>query len=226
MLQNSQELGARYTRAFKQVWALHNYRGLNAAVYTQTTDVETECNGLLTYDRAVKKVDPAVMLAANRGKFPGPPMKVVLPDAMIGRAKWKYTTENPGDEWFKPEFDASAWVEGFGGFGGEGAPGSYPNTPWKTPDIWLRQQFTLGPDELKGLKLRVYHDEDATIYLNGVLAAKLPGFITDYDEVDISKEAAATLRAGQNTIAVHCHQSTGGQGIDVGVLVPQPEKKR
>jgi len=226
MLQNSTELGARYARAFKQVWALHNFRGLNAAIYTQTTDVETECNGLLTYDRAVTKIVPAVMLAANRGEFPGPPMKVILPDAMLGRAKWKYATENPGEEWFKPDFDASTWQEGFGGFGRENAPGSYPNTVWKTSDIWLRQQFMLGADELKDLKLRVYHDEDATIYLNGVLAAELPGFITDYDEVDISKEAAAGLRPGQNIIAVHCHQTTGGQGIDVGILVPQTEKKR
>ena len=96
---------------------------------------------------------------------------------------------------------------------------------WKTSDIWLREQFILAADERSGLKLRVYHDEDATIYLNGVLAAQLPGFITDYDEVEISKEAVAALRPGNNVIAVHCHQTTGGQGIDVGILAPQMEKK-
>ncbi len=32
--------------------------GLAAAVYTQTTDVETEVNGLMTYDRAVVKIPP------------------------------------------------------------------------------------------------------------------------------------------------------------------------
>jgi hypothetical protein len=31
--------------------------GISAAIYTQTTDVETECNGLVTYDREVMKVD-------------------------------------------------------------------------------------------------------------------------------------------------------------------------
>jgi len=32
-------------------------KGLSAAVYTQTTDVETEVNGFLTYDRSVIKMD-------------------------------------------------------------------------------------------------------------------------------------------------------------------------
>jgi len=223
MLPGAKELGARYTRLFKQVWALHHFRGLSAAIYTQTTDVETECNGLLTYDRAVAKIDPAVLFAVNRGEFPGPPVKVILADAMVGRTKWKYTFEKPGDDWSKPEFDASTWQEGVGGFGSEGTPGSYPNTAWKTSDIWLRREFALGTEDLAGVKLRLYHDEDVSIYLNGVLALKLTGYITDYEEFDISKEAAAALRPGNNTIAVHCHQTTGGQGIDAGILVAQPK---
>ena len=36
-------------------------RGMSAAVYTQITDVETECNGLMTYDRAVVKMDTAAV---------------------------------------------------------------------------------------------------------------------------------------------------------------------
>ena len=32
--------------------------GLSGAVYTQTTDVEIEVNGYLTYDRQVEKMDP------------------------------------------------------------------------------------------------------------------------------------------------------------------------
>jgi hypothetical protein len=39
--------------------------GLSAAVYTQTTDVEGEVNGLMTYDRKVIKFDPAKLSAIH-----------------------------------------------------------------------------------------------------------------------------------------------------------------
>ncbi len=40
-------------------------RGLGGSVYTQTTDVEVEINGLMTYDRKVLKYNPAVLKAAH-----------------------------------------------------------------------------------------------------------------------------------------------------------------
>jgi hypothetical protein len=41
-------------------------QGLAAAIYTQTSDVEGEVNGLITYDRKLVKFDQARMAAANR----------------------------------------------------------------------------------------------------------------------------------------------------------------
>ena len=41
-------------------------RGLMAAIFTQTTDVESEINGYLTYDRAVEKMPAARLAAAHR----------------------------------------------------------------------------------------------------------------------------------------------------------------
>ena len=41
-------------------------QGCSAAVYTQTTDVEGEVNGLMTYDRAIKKLTVDRVSAANR----------------------------------------------------------------------------------------------------------------------------------------------------------------
>jgi beta-galactosidase/beta-glucuronidase len=41
-------------------------QGLAAAIYTQTSDVETEANGLMTYDRKVVKFDAAKLAALHR----------------------------------------------------------------------------------------------------------------------------------------------------------------
>ena len=40
--------------------------GLSGAIYTQTTDVESEINGLITYDRRVIKIPPERLLNRNR----------------------------------------------------------------------------------------------------------------------------------------------------------------
>ncbi|MBY9064809.1 glycoside hydrolase family 2 [Sphingomonas yunnanensis] len=50
---------ARYQRKYDEVIRQARDLGLSAAVYTQTTDVEGEINGLLTYDRAESKLPPA-----------------------------------------------------------------------------------------------------------------------------------------------------------------------
>ena len=41
-------------------------RGFSGAVYTQTTDVEIEVNGLMTYDRKVIKLDEARVRQINQ----------------------------------------------------------------------------------------------------------------------------------------------------------------
>jgi hypothetical protein len=58
------------TRQYQELLArTHELKetGLSAAIYTQITDVETECNGLLTYDRRIIKADADSIAAANRG---------------------------------------------------------------------------------------------------------------------------------------------------------------
>lgn len=55
----------QYVVLIARVRDLMEDSGLNAAVYTQLTDVETEVNGLLTYDRAVLKMDEAELRTAH-----------------------------------------------------------------------------------------------------------------------------------------------------------------
>ncbi|WP_233635700.1 glycoside hydrolase family 2 TIM barrel-domain containing protein [Hymenobacter setariae] len=62
----SATLTDRYVLLLTQVEQLLRYRGLSVAIYTQTTDVEHEVNGLLTYDRAVEKLELARLRAVNQ----------------------------------------------------------------------------------------------------------------------------------------------------------------
>ena len=91
-------------------------------------------------------------------------------------------------------------------------------TPWNSADIWLRREFVLEAGKLTAPQLRMHHDEDAEVYINGVLAARTTGFTRDYEEFDIRPEARAALKPGRNVLAVHCHQTAGGQYIDMGLI--------
>ena len=72
-LKSTQDLGLRYAELLEGVWQLEADCGLCAAVYTQTTDVETEVNGLMTYDREITKLNPTSGSAANHDKLPSAP---------------------------------------------------------------------------------------------------------------------------------------------------------
>jgi hypothetical protein len=217
---DAKALAQSYFSLLGNVSTLREVQGLSAAVYTQITDVETERNGLLTYDREVAKVDPFELARINSSLHPRALSRVVVTDARLGPATWKYTFQTPGTNWFTPGYDVSTWQSGAAGFGTPGTPGALDETLWNSADIWLRREFAIGKEDLRGLKLEAHHDEDAEIYLNGVLAAKLPGFITFYDQFDLLPEAVAALKPGVNTLAVHCHQTSGGQYIDVGLVIP------
>ena len=218
-------LTRKYCELLRKVYELKDSDGLNACVYTQTTDCETECNGLMTYDRELK-VDLAKIAAANRGIFAPPPrIESVVPTAKEGTLTWRYTIQQPAREWFKPEFDDTAWPQGPAGFGTRGTPGAIVRTTWKTDDIWIRRSFDLPAGATDNLELLLHHDEDAEVFLNGVLAASPREFIRDYEAESIAPAARATLKPGNaNIIAIHCHQTTGGQYIDAGLIrvVEQP----
>ena len=142
-----------------------------------------------------------------------------LPDASRGKGQiWEYTFTEPGDNWFEIAFDDQSWKKDWSGFGTRGTPGSHVRTEWKTSDIWLRKDFRLV--EIPGkLVLRIHHDEDAQVYMNGKLVKTLTGHSNRYIDMDITEASLDVLQTGRNTIAIHCKQTTGGQYIDAGLLV-------
>ena len=104
---------AWYTRQVRTFFkALHDNAprtGHGGDFKVQLTDVEIESNGLLTYERAVWKVDPAAIAPAAHGE----PLPLAVAE-LAGPGDWAYTTDQPPADWAAPdirlrrEFDLSS----------------------------------------------------------------------------------------------------------------------
>ncbi|MEW5981131.1 MAG: sugar-binding domain-containing protein [Acidobacteriota bacterium] len=201
-------------------------RGLSAAIYTQTTDVEIEVNGLMTYDREIVKIAPAKLQEIHATLYDALPSVVqLLPLSDLQPRTWRFTTDVPPDTWMSPDFDDGAWQTGLAPFGAGSTEGVPRRTSWTTPSIWLRQSFVSESGSADGLHLVIAHDEDATIYLNGVEAASMSGYTTGYVIVPVRSEAARAIRKGVNVVAVTCRQTKGGQVIDAGLVEIRPSTR-
>jgi hypothetical protein len=218
--QNTEDLTDAYVRLMVMMRPLIG-QGLSAAVYTQTSDVEIEVNGLMTYDREVIKLDMNRCAEAARKLYgPAPQVVTLVQTSREEKVVWKYTTQQPDGNWMQPGFDDSGWKQGRGGFGTQGTPGAVIGTEWNSTDIWLRRTVELKDIPTTGqILLDIHHDEDAKVYVNGKLIASLSGYTGDYTIHVLDSEAAKSLKKGANTLAIHCRQTVGGQFIDAGLSV-------
>ncbi len=219
---NSQkELEDVYAEYIHMLLQFKTYNYMSGAVFTQLTDVEQEVNGLLTYDR-IPKVDIDKIKALNEKLIyqDVENTEYFLSDAINKPCEWKFTSKEPESDWQFENFNDSDWKVGLSGFGNGNPPNSNEQTNWNTNDIWLRKSIDirkLSSEELEKLIMVVYYDEDCEIYINGVLASSNKGYVSNYKQVEINKEALNAIKTGKNTIAVHCHQTTGGQYFDMGL---------
>jgi hypothetical protein len=132
---------------------------------------------------------------------------------------WQYTTTPPAGRWMLPGFDTSKWKTGKAGFGaGNPAPPSAPiQTAWTTPKIWIRRTFELTGLPAGRVYLRLYHDEDCVVYINGTEVARFNGYSTSYFNLPLATQG--NLIQGENVIAIECQQTGGGQFIDAGLFI-------
>jgi len=158
---------------------------------------------------------------------PAPTVTYVVSNSITAPAPWRYVTMAtvPAD-WTKPDFDDAQWKQGVGVFGTNTPNGAKNGTPWNdTPgDIWLRRTITLPANTpTANLAFMVFHDEDVQIYVNGVLAVSEAGYNGGYEAMEINPDAKALLKPGATvTLAAHVHQTTGGQGFDMGIASVVP----
>jgi hypothetical protein len=201
--------------------------------YTQLTDVEQEHNGLYYYDRRPKfdvqrlKAITARQAAYERAE-PVAPAPTARPEpkwtVLVGAlqdsppaATYRYVTKTPEGEWTKEGFDDQAWASGQAPFGRDSR--RQIRTPWTTDDIYLRHTFDYGGTPFRTGALVISFDEDTEVYVNGQKILGVQKHINHYELRVVTEALRKALRKGSNTLAIHTHQTVGGQYIDLAVLV-------
>ena len=161
---------------------------------------------------------PRIALSATGEEIRLGKDQVVLQTADVQANDWQFTTVDPGPKWAEATFDATSWMRGQSGFGVEMAEFKYGmkiNTLWNSNDIWMRTKVNL-PANFRRARVtwKYYHDDNLEVYVNGQLEFSEPGWMTEYQTLDREQ---TSLRAGENVIAVHCHNAELPCGVDVGL---------
>jgi hypothetical protein len=222
----------KFTREFEKLFSgLRGLvaNGLSAAIYTQTTDVEGEINGLITYDREVMKLQHDKV------------REIVTPlydeywnayfyvrDSEHSSNGWKVTATVPTGNWMIDGYDDFQWasrnmpLSSFSNFslGNNG-------TPWTEKELFLRKEFETSTLPEKLYLKHYMPGAKAQVYLNGELLWEHEdkgGRKRHYTDIDIS-EKKHLMRKGKNVLSVVLTQANEKASFDIGVYTTDAVKQ-
>lgn len=123
----------------------------------------------------------------------------------------KYTESQPGENWMQPDFDESTWKTGKAPFGDNE---TRAGTAWRSNDIWMRRTFDLTSSEFNKLSLKLQHDDNVQVYINGNKVYDVIGYTGKFIYIPIEN----VLKKGRNVMAIHVINTAGGQWLDAGIV--------
>ena len=146
-------------------------------------------------------------------------LKSILPMADEGAWTAKTSRTYPGDGWADPAFDDSSWGTERGAIG---SADEYPNvnTNWdvENTDVYARRTVNLTADDIADDLYIVYsHDDVFELYINGTQVISTGETWLQGETLHLTAAHKALLKEGENVIAAHCHNTTGGALIDYGL---------
>jgi hypothetical protein len=139
----------------------------------------------------------------------------ILPAADETPYQCRYTETEPAGDWTKVKFDDSNWSLGTAPFTDDK---QQAKTLWKSKDIWIRRNFTIVNEDLNKLVLKLHHDDNVEVYLNGEKVYSFVGWTDDFKLVPLKDKFKNKLKNGENVLAIHCANTAGGAWLDAGLV--------
>ncbi len=149
-----------------------------------------------------------------------PVYKTLIPASDELNYQAAYTETNPGEDWMMPSFNDKNWKIGIAPFGNDKVASK---TKWLTRDIWVRRKFIVDNLDLNNLFLKLQHDEDVEVFLNGEMIYSVKDYVHKFIFIPIKEEVKNKIKKGENVLAVHVKNSRGGSWLDAGIVY-QPKE--
>ncbi len=152
-----------------------------------------------------------------------PKYKSIVPAADEDSYHAKYTEEQPASGWNKIDFNDNDWKSGVAPFGDNL---SKAKTAWKSKELWVRREFRLTDLNLDNLFLKISHDDDVDVFLNGERIYSKEGANSKFVLTDLNETIKSNLRSGRNLLALHCVNTGGNSFLDAGIVEKLPAVNR
>ncbi|WP_373459108.1 glutaminase domain-containing protein [Pedobacter sp. W3I1] len=142
--------------------------------------------------------------------------KTVVPASDEKGYEVKYTETEPQGDWKAANYTASNWQTGNAPIGDDA---KNVKTLWKSHDIWVRRAFNIAnPASINELFLKINHDDNIEVYLNGKKIYTKEGWTNNFQYIALSNSDKSALKAGSNVIAIHLINTAGGRFLDFGLV--------
>lgn len=138
----------------------------------------------------------------------------ILPASDDKSYSTKFTEAAPADNWMQNNFSDASWKTGTGPFGDNG---STVKTIWKSDNLWVRRNFKITNTGLNNLFLKLQHDDNVEVYINGHEVYQTKGWTGKFIYIPLT-DAASYLKQGDNLLAIHVANTAGGAWLDAGIV--------
>ncbi|WP_242916437.1 glutaminase family protein [Pontibacter liquoris] len=186
---------------------------LNSAVTRHWTGAEQALVGMVKVDGTVYRI---------LGRQPKA-YRTLLPSSEEETYGFQYTETAPAPGWMNPQYDDSSWKTGSAPIGDDPAKAK---TRWKSEDIWVRRTFSFDQPDFEKLYLKLRHDDNVEVYLNGEQIYTRNGWNNEFEFIPLHQALVNNLKKGKNVLAIHCANTAGGQWLDAGLLTDAPDQQK